>query len=72
MMQVRLCWSQKSMTLHLPKLAAHLEHPAVLQSALELVFEVMKSSFRVTERLLLQSSLSSIALIQFFCKENTV
>jgi len=66
MMQVRLCWSQKLTTLHLSKLAAHLEHPTVLPSALEFISEVMKSSFCVTEKLLLQSSLSSIAPNHFF------
>lgn len=69
MTQVRLCWSQKLTTLCLSKLAAHLEHPTGLQSALELGFEVMKSSFPVSEKLLLRSSLSSIALIHFFAKK---
>lgn len=41
MMQVRLCLSQKSIILHLSKLAAYLEYPTVLQSALKLDFEVI-------------------------------
>lgn len=69
MTQVRLCWSQKLTTLCLSKLAAHLEHPTGLQSALELGFEVMKSSFPVSEKLLLRSSLSGIAIIHFFAKK---